>query len=151
MRPLQALENRFNGGKVTLIFPLNVNSSHWSVGAICGSSSTIAFYDSLEGFSRQATYQAAYQNMKKLWNVIAGVWSEDSSVRNKEWAFNIVSKIPQQANGSDCGVFASMYMLHLGYGPDINHQHVPTSYRLPARSQNMAGWRLCLFEELELC
>ncbi|KAJ3819968.1 hypothetical protein F5880DRAFT_1509737 [Lentinula raphanica] len=60
-KPLKALANRFNGGKVTLIFPLNVNASHWSVGAICGLSSTIAFYDSLEGFSSQSTYQIAYE------------------------------------------------------------------------------------------
>jgi len=43
-----------------------------------------------------------------------------------------------------------MYMIHFGYGGQVNHNHVPLLYRLPLYSENMAGIRLLLLEELDL-
>ncbi|KIK60653.1 hypothetical protein GYMLUDRAFT_244225 [Collybiopsis luxurians FD-317 M1] len=127
-----------------------MNNTHWVIGAICGASSTIEIFDSLVGDSSTLAYQKAYENMKKLWTILAGAWSKTPDILDQEWKLVIPSKIPWQGNNSDCGIFAIMYLIHLGYGPEINHEQVPILYRLRRYSENMAGMRLLLLKELEL-
>ncbi|KAJ3780263.1 hypothetical protein GGU10DRAFT_380919 [Lentinula aff. detonsa] len=150
-KPLKALQHRFKDKGITLIFPLNVNNTHWLVGAIFRASSTIGIFDSLIGeSSNQAYHKLAYENMKKVWKVLAEAWFKDLHVPDQEWKFVVHTKIPKQGNVSDCGVFAIMYMIHLGYSSQINQEQVPLAYRLPVHSENLAGMRLLLLEELGL-
>ncbi|KAJ3767649.1 hypothetical protein FB446DRAFT_707648 [Lentinula raphanica] len=146
-KPLKALKPRFENGNIRLIFPLNMNNTHWFVGSICGASSTIQVFDSLE---RESANTQLYQTAYKVWKVLVEAWSDTLGNQEQEWKLEIHSKIPRQVNNSDCGIFAIMYMLHLGYGPHINNEQVPVSYRLPSQSKNLAGLRLLLLEELGL-
>ncbi|KAJ3992025.1 hypothetical protein F5050DRAFT_1811908 [Lentinula boryana] len=139
-KPLKALQHRFKDKGITLIFPPNVNNTHWLVGAIFRASSTIGIFDSLIGeSSNQAYHKLAYENMKKVWKVLAEAWFKDLHVPDQEWKFVVHTKIPKQGNVSDCGVFAIMYMIHLGYSSQINQEQVPLAYRLPVHSENLAG------------
>ncbi|KAJ3990789.1 hypothetical protein F5050DRAFT_1716615, partial [Lentinula boryana] len=119
-KPLKALQHRFKDKGITLIFPLNVNNTHWLVGAIFRASSTIGIFDSLIGeSSNQAYHKLAYENMKKVWKVLAEAWFKDLHVPDQEWKFVVHTKIPKQGNVSDCGVFAiilikSRFHLHIG-------------------------------------
>ncbi|KAJ3831394.1 hypothetical protein F5878DRAFT_647670, partial [Lentinula raphanica] len=143
-KPLKALKPRFENGNIRLIFPLNVNNTHWFVGSICGASSTIEVFDSLERESASTQiYQTAYKNMRQVWKILVEAWSDTLGNQEQKWKLEIHSKV-------NCGVFAIMYMLHLGYGPHINNEQVPVSYRLPSQSENLAGLRLLLLEELGL-
>ncbi|KAJ3712511.1 hypothetical protein C8R42DRAFT_753745 [Lentinula raphanica] len=117
-KPLKALKARFENRNIRLIFPLNMNNTHWFVGSICGASSTMQVFDSLErGSANTQVYQTAY----KVWKVLAEAWSDTLSNHEQRWKLEIhskrlsVYKIPRQVNNSDCGIFAIMYMLHLGY------------------------------------
>ncbi|KAJ3834478.1 hypothetical protein F5878DRAFT_664730 [Lentinula raphanica] len=144
----QALQSRFENENVSLIFPLNMNNSHWFVGVICRASSTIQILDSLgRGDMDIRAYHTAYKNMQAVWKVLVDAWPETLGVQAQlRWKLEIHSKV----NDSDCGIFAIMFMMHLGYGPHINHEQVPVSYRLPSQSSNLAGLRLLLLEELDL-
>ncbi|KAJ3817489.1 hypothetical protein F5880DRAFT_1618227 [Lentinula raphanica] len=147
-KPLKALQSRFENEKISLIVPLNMNNSHWFIGVICRASSTIQIYDSLgRGKLDTQTYHTAYKNMQEVWQVLVDAWPETLGIQAQlRWKLEIISKI----NNSDCGIFAIMFMMHLGYGPLINHEQVPVLYRLPAQSRNLAGLRLLLLEELDL-
>ncbi|KAJ3714503.1 hypothetical protein C8R42DRAFT_726509 [Lentinula raphanica] len=115
-KPLKALKPRFEDRNIRLIFPLNINNTHWFVGSICGASSTMQVFDSLErGSANTQVYQTAYKNMQQVWKVLAEAWSDTISNHEQRWKLEIHSKIPRQVNNSDCGIFAIMYMLHLGY------------------------------------
>ncbi|KAJ3831613.1 hypothetical protein EV361DRAFT_955508 [Lentinula raphanica] len=151
-RPLKALRDRFTDGNVTLICPVNASNTHWFIVALCaGDSFTVNVMDSLHGSGPVfPPYLTAYENLKILWKTILMTWFKGSEIEDREWKLVVHSDIPRQRNNSDCGVFALMYMMHLGYGPRINNECVPISYRLPEASDDLAGIRLLLLEELLL-
>lgn len=62
------------------------------------------------------------------------------------------SQVPLQNNGSDCGVFALLFLLHLRHG-GINHLRIPVQYRMETEGRlagkvagGLLGVRLSLVE-----
>ncbi|KAJ3749847.1 hypothetical protein DFH05DRAFT_1517957 [Lentinula detonsa] len=95
-KPLKALKPRFENQNIRLIFPLNMNNTHWFVGLICRASSTMQIFDSLEGGSTNTqVYQTAYENMQQVWKVLVEAWSDTLSNHKQRWKLEIHSKASQ--------------------------------------------------------
>lgn len=60
-------------------------------------------------------------------------------------------QVPFQANSSDCGIFALLFVLHLRHG-SFNHINVPVRFRMEMKDQSegkvgeLIGVRLSLVE-----
>ena len=64
---------------------------------------------------------------------------------------NSIGQLPQQANGSDCGVFMLIFLRHLTVCDKINGPEIPVQYRFPpAHIQgDHLGGRLILLGDIQ--
>ena len=93
-----------------LLFPININNSHWTQLTIYMELKEIHYYDSMSGDGRMFL-KAAMQ------------WLQDESLNKRGLTLNATNEwrliqkeahVPQQHNGFDCGMFVIMCTYH-GY------------------------------------
>lgn len=105
-----------------LLIPMNVNWYHWTLAAIDVPNGTITYYDSMGGSEDEATKIAAM--LEDLKRYVADEHLEHKKKPlPEEYKIRIVNTgqiIPQQTNGSDCGVFLCQFMNYLATNDAFN-------------------------------
>ncbi|XP_070554739.1 sentrin-specific protease-like [Ptychodera flava] len=92
--------------KDIVLFPINVNDSHWIICAADMRTRTLRCYDSLfdKGVSRMVYLNKLREYLslerKKVYGKDAAAWN---------WTLECVRQVPQQRNGFDCGVFVCLF------------------------------------------
>eukprot|EP00913_Durusdinium_trenchii_P006862 g6453.t1 len=88
-----------------VIFPMNIGESHWAMGAIDLKEKGFRYFDSM--FSKPPSNFVAFlrrylqdEHKAKKGKEISGV---------EDWQLLVPSKVPQQKNGYDCGVFTCFF------------------------------------------
>ena len=94
---------------------------HWCLATIDTNKKTITYYDSMGG-SNQACLQALTQYLSEEHQARKG-----TSMDLSNWSQVTAKKIPQQMNGSDCGVFTCKYAEFLARKAKLSfkQQHMP--------------------------
>lgn len=83
-----------------IFFPINISNTHWTLAVIFMTKKEIVYYDSMSG--RGDVFLKGLQN-----------WLRDEHKEKKkgqeldlsEWSSYCMNDVPQQRNGTDCGVF----------------------------------------------
>lgn len=101
----------------TVLFPINVGNTHWTLGVIDVAESTVSYLDSMGG--RDAAFGTTLQSYL---NAVAN----DMGRPRRSWRVTY-PRVPQQSNGFDCGVFvcAMAHSLSLGLAPAITQAEMP--------------------------
>ncbi|XP_070210929.1 sentrin-specific protease 1-like isoform X2 [Littorina saxatilis] len=95
-----------------LVIPVHLGV-HWCLCVVFMKEKKICYYDSMGGTNNQCL------------NAVRQYLADESAEKNKgqldlsEWSAEIVKDIPQQMNGSDCGMFSCMYAETLTRGAKI--------------------------------
>lgn len=108
--------------KDILAIPLHLNSIHWSMAIIHLKNRTIKFYNSM-GSPSPEVLKVLEQYLK------------DESMDKRKKAFDTsqftiesVKDVPQQTNGSDCGVFSCMFAEYITREKKINFSQANMKY-----------------------
>jgi sentrin-specific protease 1 len=100
-----------------VFFPVNIGNSHWCLAVIHMQTKKIQYFDSLVGTGREYLphlrryLQDEHQDKKKAALDLSG-W---------ELVYSDRQVVPQQANGADCGCFASAFAYLLSEGLPIKY------------------------------
>lgn len=93
-----------------ILFPMNLNDSHWCCGCVNMKKKRFELYDSMGIHEREF-----YGHMRKWLTMEAE--KEKVAINLDEWTdYDEDDTIPRQHNYFDCGVFALMFMSHLALG-----------------------------------
>jgi len=102
-----------------VIFPVNINNNHWCLAVINFVDKRFEYYDSLQGknpkclqFLRQYVVDEAKTYHPKEYG------SKDYDL--SEWKDVMVTALPRQNNGCDCGVFTCKFADFVSEGRDVN-------------------------------
>ena len=102
-----------------LLFPININNSHWTQLTIYMELKEIHYYDSMSGDGRMFL-KAAMQ------------WLQDESLNKRGLTLNATNEwrliqkeahVPQQHNGYDCGMFVIMCTRAIAYDQSLTTYH----------------------------
>lgn len=96
-----------------IVFPINHNNTHWTSGCINFKDKRIEYFDSLASKGLPSVYT----------NLRAYIDAEHRAKKGRAYDFTgwtdfYDPSMPQQSNGSDCGVFACQTMEHRARGVD---------------------------------
>ncbi|CAK9078403.1 Putative ubiquitin-like-specific protease 1B [Durusdinium trenchii] len=115
-----------------VIFPMNIGESHWAMGAIDLKEKGFRYFDSM--FSKPPSNFVAFlrrylqdEHKAKKGKEISGV---------EDWQLLVPSKVPQQKNGYDCGVFTCFFADCFSAGKSLSFEQedMPTlRMRIAAR------------------
>ncbi|XP_024528393.1 sentrin-specific protease 3 isoform X1 [Selaginella moellendorffii] len=97
-----------------LLFPVNHNNVHWSLVAAHLKNHRIEYYDSLLCKSKTKAYIRIMKSVDEYLREEGANKHSMTSVQN--WQLCVVDNIPQQTDGSSCGVFICAYAEHLTRG-----------------------------------
>ncbi|PVD30722.1 hypothetical protein C0Q70_09997 [Pomacea canaliculata] len=104
-----------------LIMPVHLGV-HWCLCVVFMKDKKICYYDSMGGNNDQclnAVRQYLYDESKEKRNVELDL---------SEWTTEIIKDIPQQMNGSDCGMFSCMYAECITRGAKITFSQICTCH-----------------------
>ncbi|CAG7837161.1 unnamed protein product [Allacma fusca] len=103
-----------------LIFPIHLGI-HWCLAAADRRKKMIKYYDSLGGKN--------YQCPKALLQYLGKEHQERKKTSlDDSWITEIVEDIPQQQNGSDCGMFACKFAEYLSRDAELNFKQEDMNY-----------------------
>ena len=91
-----------------LLFPINFNNHHWTLGAVDFVRKEVVYYDSLRGEGSQYT-EALLHWVKDIFHFYDYAPAEDWSF----WQKRVSMEGPRQNDGYNCGVFVTMYADYL--------------------------------------
>ena len=99
-----------------VFFPINVNDSHWTLCYALPQEMRIIYLDSM-GASGKRTLKTIFHYFQEEHKDKKGCELPNQD----EWTLESPgSTVPQQGNGSDCGVFASTFIDYISVGRDIH-------------------------------
>ena len=102
-----------------LLFPININNTHWTQLTIYMGLKEIHYYDSMSGDGR-------------LYLKAAMQWLQDESLQKRGLTLNATNEwrliqkrthVPQQNNGFDCGLFVIMCTRAIAYDQSLTTYH----------------------------
>ena len=93
-----------------LYCPLNVNNTHWILVVIDMKGKTVTFFDSLGQCDNQHRFECVLEYLERM---------EPDFCRDGWEMICPGTRIPQQINSYDCGVYVCMYARHLSNGLDM--------------------------------
>ncbi|XP_019857195.1 PREDICTED: sentrin-specific protease 1-like [Amphimedon queenslandica] len=96
-----------------ILLPIHLGM-HWCLAAIDFNNKTINYYDSLKGNNTRCL------NTLKDYLVSEAKDKKQLVYDVSDWTLECIEDIPEQHNGSDCGVFTCMYARHLARGKPFN-------------------------------
>jgi sentrin-specific protease 1 len=109
-----------------IYFPININNQHWALAVVHMDIKEIRYYDSIFGENKGNPY------MESLLR-----WLKDVGIKTSDWKCVGVRDIPQQNNGSDCGMFTILFCdflsddLPMAFSQkEINHYRKKTVIKL---------------------
>ncbi|GAA5924207.1 SUMO protease ULP1 [Sporobolomyces koalae] len=108
--------------KDIIIFPININNSHWTCAAVNIKMKRFEYYDSLGG-----KMQKAYSQLRK-WLQEEHECKKGGPIDLSEWEDHWDPDVPQQDNCNDCGVFTCAFMESLSReyeGFDFTQKQMP--------------------------
>jgi sentrin-specific protease 1 len=110
-----------------IFFPINISNTHWTFAVVYMTKKKIAYYDSMSGTGKN------YTDALLKWLVDEARDKKNMVLNTDEWSIiqDHRGNIPQQKNGFDCGVFATI-------GIDFLSDDLPLQYN----QGNMATFRL---------
>lgn len=80
---------------------------HWCLATVCPKEKAIRYYDSMGGRNQDCL------NGLKRYMEAESVEKKKTSLDTSDWTLECVENIPQQMNGSDCGMFTCKYAEYL--------------------------------------
>jgi sentrin-specific protease 1 len=101
--------------KTMLFIPINVSNTHWCLAVANMTEKKLILYDSFSGFSSGMWDVFAKNFLDVLTNVAAAAAAAVLDLNGFDRSLWSAHKYicPQQDNGSDCGVFCSIFMILL--------------------------------------
>ncbi|GAA5957878.1 hypothetical protein JCM21900_001295 [Sporobolomyces salmonicolor] len=108
--------------KDIIIFPVNLNNSHWSCAAINLEKKRFEYYDSFGG-----ELKLVYKRLRK-WLTEEHAEKKKAPLDLSDWTDHWDTSTPQQGNSSDCGVFTCAFMESLSRGVegfDFTQENMP--------------------------
>ena len=109
-----------------LLFPLNINNSHWALIKIELEKRELFYYDSLKNYNIDNFYPI-FENITALIDKYL-IEYEYLLYPNLNWTYNFMKNIPYQNNGSDCGVFVCQFMNYISKNKDFDFTQDDISY-----------------------
>ena len=109
-----------------LLFPLNINNSHWALIKIELEKRELYYYDSLKNYNIDNFYPI-FENITALIDKYL-IEYEYLIYPNLNWTYNFMKNIPYQNNGSDCGVFVCQFMNYISKNKDFDFTQDDISY-----------------------
>ena len=95
---------------------------HWCLATIDMDAKTIHFYDSMSGNNKAALREIfSYLHQEHC-------AKKGSELDSNEWKQQIVKKIPQQMNVSDCGMFTCKFAEYLSWRARFSFSHSDMLY-----------------------
>jgi hypothetical protein len=91
-----------------LLFPINIDNHHWTLGAVDMVRKEVVYYDSLRGDGARYT-EALLHWVRDIFHFYDYATSEDWSY----WNVRVSKEGPRQNDGHSCGVFVTMYADYL--------------------------------------
>ncbi|CEQ39194.1 SPOSA6832_00708 [Sporobolomyces salmonicolor] len=138
--------------KDIIIFPVNLNNSHWSCAAINLEKKRFEYYDSFGG-----ELKLVYKRLRK-WLTEEHAEKKKAPLDLSDWTDHWDTSTPQQGNSSDCGVFTVRFLSPLSLFLDVTDGVDESSARLWSRCRvgskgSISRRRTCLsaFPSLALC
>jgi sentrin-specific protease 1 len=117
------------GAKVKIIeldkvfIPVHVGGDHWCLAVINFVKKRFEYYDSLGGSPGRI-----FTCLRKYVQDEAASYSGQANYDLSEWKDYVPKDIPNQDNGSDCGVFTCKYADYMGEGLELHFTHEDMSY-----------------------
>lgn len=108
--------------KDMIIFPININNSHWTCAAVNIRDKRFEYYDSLGGKMKKA-----YSQLRK-WLQEEHEAKKGGPIDLSDWEDYWDDNVPQQDNSNDCGVFTCAFMESLSReveGFDFDQRQMP--------------------------
>ncbi|XP_038713407.1 uncharacterized protein LOC120007277 [Tripterygium wilfordii] len=98
-------------------FPINITADHWAAGVIDLQEKRIICYDSLIKHTRQETFS---NEMKSIATLIPKMLKRANVIDDESpWTIERQPEVPQQQNGSDCGMFCIKFIEILSADKDV--------------------------------
>lgn len=100
-----------------VVFPVNISNSHWTLAVLYVQEKRICYYDSMNGNGDR------YLTALRRWLVDEAQNKKQMELDGQEYALmgSVENSVPQQNNGSDCGVFTIM-------AADFLSEDIPLQY-----------------------
>lgn len=100
-----------------VVFPINISNSHWTLAVLFVQEKRICYYDSMNGNGDR------YLTALRCWLVDEAQNKKQMNLDGQEYTLigSVENNVPQQNNGSDCGVFTIM-------AADFLSEDIPLKY-----------------------
>lgn len=110
--------------KEIIMFPINLNQTHWALITVVMHSKTINYYDSLYTIS-----ESSNNKMILISYLLDSYFEYNKFTENlkKKWIYNFV-QCNKQENGYDCGVFVCKFMDYISRGQQITFSQKDMKY-----------------------
>ncbi|KAI1712983.1 ubiquitin-like-specific protease ESD4 [Ditylenchus destructor] len=121
---------KMNGAETVLV-PAHINGNHWGMIIVDATNKTLTMMDSLNGGGGSATKTRILETTKKLIGQLSSKVSFKKFLPQLSpvgsWTVTEKMDVPQQRNGSDCGVFSLAYAMYAARGEKLNfsQKHIP--------------------------
>ena len=110
-----------------LLFPFNINNSHWALISIDIEKRELIYYDSLKNFNINE-FIPIFENITILIDKYLIDYNDFLLHSNLNWSYNFMKNIPYQNNGSDCGVFVCQFMNYISKNKDFDFSQDDINY-----------------------
>ena len=110
-----------------LLFPFNINNSHWALISIDIEKRELFYYDSLKN-NNIDDFFPIFENITILIDKYLIDYNDFLVHSNLNWTYNFMKNIPSQNNGSDCGVFVCQFMNYISKNKEFDFTQDDINY-----------------------